>query len=466
MFKILALKEWRMAIRSRMLVTTLSSLLLLLGIAFTGARIQHSRLNKERAAANAHFREQWEQLQAGDPHSAAHYGTYLFKPLNTLSGFDKGVSDISGYSMRVEAHVQHSMATPPLRPADAYLRFGDLTMASVLQLFFPLFILCYCFNSYTQEQASGTLRLLLLQGAGKSALLAGKAGLHLAVINGVMLTGFLVYLPPLLLSADTPVTGSDLLRALLLVLVYAGYSSIFVLLAIAVSAMAKHSRQSLLILAGIWLLWQVMLPRLTAAIGESLYRLPSRQALQEKIDKAIRMGVNGDEPREARLAKLTQTLLQQYKVTDVSRLPVNFDAIRMQANEDYAQLVYDKYAAETDSIIRLQNNITRYAAFVDPYLAARSISMALCGTDYAHQWDLDMAARQYRNDFIRRLNNRLAYQGSAGQAFYREMPPFRYQPPGALQVLRSQGWMLLSLLLWLPGSVLLLNRSARHESIQ
>jgi ABC-2 type transport system permease protein len=466
MFKILALKEWRMAIRNRMLAATLFSLLLLLGIAFAGARLQHSRLHKERAASNAHFREQWEHLQADDPHSAAHYGTYLFKPLNTLSSFDKGLNDIAGYSMRVEAHVQHNMATPPLRPADAYLRFGDLTMASVLQLFFPLFILCYCFNSYTQEQASGTLRLLLLQGAGKPALLKGKAGLHLAVINGILLTGFLVYLPPLLLSAGGMITASDLLRAVLLILLYACYSSIFVLLAIAVSSIAKHARQSLLILAGIWLLWQVMLPRLTAAIGESLYPLPSRQALQEQIDKAIRMGIHGDEPREARLAKLTQSVLQQYKVADLRDLPVNFDAIRMQANEDYAQLVYDKYAAATDSIIRLQNSITRYAALAAPYLAIRSISMALCGTDYAHQWDLDKAARQYRNDFIRRLNNRLAYHGTAGQQFYREMPVFRYQPPGTLSVLRNQGWALLCLLLWLPASVLLLNRSARYESFQ
>ncbi|WP_298738510.1 DUF3526 domain-containing protein [uncultured Chitinophaga sp.] len=461
MLKILVLKEWRMALRSQTLAATLFPLLVLLGIAFTAGCIQQSRLHLERDSANAHFRMQWEQLKAGDPHSAAHFGTYLFKPLATLSSFDKGVDDISGYTMRVEAHIQHSMATPPLRPADAYLRFGNLTMASVLQLFFPLFILFYCYNSYTQEQASGTLRLLLLQGVGKAAILLGKAVLHLALVNGMLLCGLLLYLPPLLLSGSTPVS---IARILLLVICYACYGSIFLLLGMAVSAGARNGRQSLIILAGIWLLWNVIAPRLTAAIGERLHPLPSQHALQEKIEKAIRMGIHGDDPREERMEKLRERVLKQYQVSDERQLPVNFDAIRMQANEDYAQLVYDKYAAATDSIIRLQHSITRYVALADPYLAIRSISMTLCGTDYAHHWHFDTSARRYRNDFIRRLNMQLASKGKADENFYMATPQFDYHPPDTFTVLRGQVWQLLSLLLWLPLSFLLLKIAAGYET--
>jgi len=127
-------------------------------------------------------------------------------------------------------------------------------------------------------------------------------------------------------------------------------------------------------------------------------------------------------------------------------------------------MVYDKYALETDSIIRLQNNITRYAAVADPYLALRSISMALCGTDYAHHWYFDSSARRYRNDFIRRLNMQLAYKGKADQDFYKATPQFDYIPPDILTVFRGQAWLLLSLLLWLPLSVLLLKRSASYET--
>jgi ABC-2 type transport system permease protein len=280
------------------------------------------------------------------------------------------------------------------------------------------------------------------------------------LINGILLSGLLLFLTPLLLKSGI----TELVRILLLVICYACYSSIFVLLGMAVSARAKNGRQSLLILTGVWLLWNVLAPRLAAAIGESLHPLPSQHALQENIERAIRMGINGDDPREERLEKLKEQVLMQYHVKDVSQLPVNFDAIRMQANEDYAQMVYDKYALETDSIIRLQNNITRYAAVADPYLAIRSISMALCGTDYAHHWYFDSSARRYRNDFIRRLNMQLAYKGKADQDFYKATPQFDYIPPDILTVLRGQAWLLLSLLLWLPLSVLLLKRSASYET--
>ncbi|GAA0550936.1 ABC-2 type transport system permease protein [Chitinophaga japonensis] len=450
--------------RSGTLAAILLALLVLTGIAFASTRIQYKRLYLERTAANAQFRQQWEQLKAGDPHSAAHFGTWIFKPVTLLGSFDKGIDNVAGYTMRVEAHVQHNLATSPLRPADTYLRLGELTMANVLLLFFPLFILCYCFNSYTQEKASGTLQLLLLQGASRPAVLRSKAGLHLAVVNTMLLTMMLAFLPALLLGGGGPLNSGELLRILLLLACYACYCSIFVLLGVILSAIAGNARQALLIGCGIWLLWNVLLPRLSAAAGDVWHPLPSQHALEEKIEKAIKTGINGDDPREARLERLTRQVLKKYNVTDISSLPVNFDAIRLQSNEDYAQMVYGKYAAETDSTMRRQNNITRYAALADPFLAVRSISMALCGTDYDHHWHFDAAARSYRHTFIRRLNNQQAYGGgSSDQDFYRQMPRFHYEPPGLAAVLRSQLLPLLSLLLWLPGCLLLLNRIARHE---
>ena len=39
---------------------------------------------------------QWENLEEMNPHRAAHYGSYAFKPLNTLNSMDNGVDDITG----------------------------------------------------------------------------------------------------------------------------------------------------------------------------------------------------------------------------------------------------------------------------------------------------------------------------------------------------------------------------------
>ncbi|ACU62753.1 ABC transporter permease [Chitinophaga pinensis] len=476
MYLLLTTKEWLGGLRTYALPAVLLSLLVLLGIAFAGTHSRSEQISRNRSAANAHFRQQWEQLKTSDPHSAAHFGTYLFKPVMLLSNFDSGLETVTGTSMRIEAHVQHTMAAPVLRPADIYTRFGSLTIASVLQLFFPLFIIFSCYNSYTQEKTNGTLRLLLIQGATQSVILKSKTKYYLIAVNIMLLASLLIYLPALLFSGTTTTTTDQttLLSILCLIIAYSSYCSIFVMIAIAISAIAKNARQSLLLLTGCWLIWNILLPRLGAGIAGELHPLPSQYQQQEKMEKAIKMGIDGRSSREERIQQLTDATLKQYHVKSADQLPVNLHAILLQSSEDYAQMVYDIYTAKTDSIITLQNRYSNYLALVDPYLAIRNLSMALCGTDYLHQQQLDRAARQYRNDFIRRLNNELAYGGSktndshwkVNASFYSSIPPFHYKPPALIQVLASQWMMIAALLLWLAISICLLQIIARHAGIE
>ncbi|QJB32913.1 DUF3526 domain-containing protein [Chitinophaga oryzae] len=458
MFRTIAIKEWHMVLRNRTMAVTLLSALVLSGIAAAGSRLLYQQEQQQRETANRQFRQQWEQLRADDPHSAAHFGTYIFKPLTPLSRFDNGLESFTGNSLRIEAHVQHQMATPPLEPGDVYLRFGALTPATVLQLFFPLLLFFLCFNSYTQEKTSGTLRLMLIQGATPRHILRGKAAVYLGIMVLLLLLSMLLYFPTMTTTGNLPRIG-------LLVITYSCYASIFVILGLWLSAVARHAGQSLLLLCSIWLCWHILLPRLAAATGEALYPLPSQPYLQEKIDQAIKTGIDGNDPRDARTARLEQSVLQQYKVSSPAQLPVNFDAIRLQADEDYMQRVYEKYAAMTDSQIRRQNSVQRYLAAADPYLAVRSISMALCGTDYEHQYHFYQAAGAYRNRFIRRLNQAMAYGGAHERQLYQHAETFQYTPPATAQVLRGLWLPALSLLLWLLISISLLNRAARHASI-
>ncbi|TWV91270.1 DUF3526 domain-containing protein [Chitinophaga pinensis] len=474
MYLLLTTKEWLGGLRTYALPAVLLSLLLLLGIAFAGTHSRSAQVKKNRLAANAHFRQQWEQLKTGDPHSAAHFGTYIFKPVMLLSNFDSGLEPVTGTSMRIEAHVQHSMAAPALRPVDIYTRFGGLTIASILQLFFPLFIIFGCYDSYTQEKTSGTLGLLLIQGASQNIILKSKARYYLTAVNIILLISLLIYMPALLFSGTSSTDNTTLISILCLTVAYSIYCSIFVLLAIVVSAIAKNGRQSLLILTGCWLVWNILIPRLGAGIAAELHPLPSQYQQQEKIEKAIKMGINGHSPKEERQQQLIDATLKQYHVERTDQLPINLNAILLQASEDYAQMVYDIYNAKTDSIISIQNRYNNYLALADPYLAIRHLSMALCGTGYIQQQQLDNAARQYRNDFIRRLNNELAYGGSktddshwkVNAAFYQSIPPFHYQTPALSQVLKSQWVMIASLLLWLIISICLLQIIAQYAGIE
>lgn len=474
MFLLLTTREWLTGLRTYALPATLLTLVLLMGIAFART---HSRANQTanvRLTANQHFRQQWEQLQTGDPHSAAHFGTYIFKPASLLSSFDSGLEHFTGSSLRIEAHVQHGMATPAWRVTDTYLRFGELTPANVLLLFLPLLIIFACYNSYQQEKNTGTLKLLVIQGATPRRIIRSKVKYYLTVINGILLVSLFICLPLLLLSNLYTPTITTYSRLVLLIIIYVMYASIFVLIAISISVLVRNARQSLLLLTGIWLLWNIMVPRLGAGISGELYPLPSQHWLQDKIEKAIKTGIDGHTSREQRQQQVIDATLKQYHVKSADQLPVNLNAILMQAAEDYTQMVYDTYTAQTDSIIQVQNTFSNYLAFADPCMAARSISMALCGTGNLQQQDFYKAALAYRNDFIRRLNHQLAVSGKqpadhqeqAAASFYRTIPSFQYTPPDLTTVLQNQWPMIAALLLWLVISMGLLQIITHHASIE
>ncbi len=152
------------------------------------ARSQHSAhvmyFLQEQQEASATFRHQWDVLNVDNAHGAAHYGTYVFRPASLLYSFDKkGITDFTGNVYRIEAHKQHGFLTPPLPVSGSYARFGSLTVATVLQLFLPLFLIFLCFDMYTKRESWVHCTLLQLQGAGNGLLLAGKT------ITAMLLTG-------------------------------------------------------------------------------------------------------------------------------------------------------------------------------------------------------------------------------------------------------------------------------------
>lgn len=461
--QLIARKEWKAIWHNRSFLPGALVLLCIGLLAATVAWRKYQTAETARLTTSAQYRQQWEQQPAGDAHGAAHYGTMVFKPLTLPVVFDNGLNDLTGYAMRIEAHVQHNIATVPVRPADTYLRFGTLTIATVLQLFFPLFIIFCGYDACTREKESGTLRLLMIQGVSRQQLIIGKLRVYLTLNAGLLL--LMILLPAAFFITRATPNPEEYTKIAILLLLYLVYGGIFTLLSVGISGLTANSRQALVILLSIWLAGNVLLPRITAAYGEQRHPLPSREAFQAAIDKTLKSGWDGKTTMDMRKQQLEKHLLQQYGKDSVQQLPLNIEGLWLQTAEDYTQQVYEHALAATDSIIQLQNRPSSVMAWLDPYLAIRQLSMAVCGTDYFHQQHFAAAARNYRNDFIRRLNMKMAYGGSY-KDFYREMEVFQYTPPSTAVVLRQQlpavvaltGWLLLTAI----GIYLISSRQNNH----
>ncbi|MDE0394153.1 MAG: hypothetical protein OYK82_05180, partial [Gammaproteobacteria bacterium] len=93
--------------------------------------VQAREAQQELAAAQATARDHWESQGEKNPHSAAHYGIYAFKPRLALSFVDEGVDPYAGTSVWLEAHRQNDFLLRPAQDATAAQRVGALTAAQV-----------------------------------------------------------------------------------------------------------------------------------------------------------------------------------------------------------------------------------------------------------------------------------------------------------------------------------------------
>ena len=57
---------------------------------------QNDKQLEAQKIAHEHIRLQWDQMEASNPHSAAHYGSYAFKSPSVLNSIDEGINSVTG----------------------------------------------------------------------------------------------------------------------------------------------------------------------------------------------------------------------------------------------------------------------------------------------------------------------------------------------------------------------------------
>ncbi len=182
--QLIANKEFTATLRDRRFVVAgIVVLLLLLVATWTGFR-NYQSLAKKRTQANQSARAAWLGQPEKNLHSAAHYGTFAFRPKSDLSFLDFGLDTYTGSSVYLEGHRQNDAKFSQAEDATSLIRFGEMTVAFVLQLLIPLLIIFLCFNAFTQEREENTLKILLSQGASVQTIFWGL--LKLLLMTGLV----------------------------------------------------------------------------------------------------------------------------------------------------------------------------------------------------------------------------------------------------------------------------------------
>ncbi|MBN8731282.1 MAG: DUF3526 domain-containing protein [Acidobacteria bacterium] len=432
---------------------------LLLG-AFALGWQHYSEVNAQHEAARKSTRQDWLHQGDKNPHSAAHYGVYAFKPKMPLSLVDHGVDPYVGVASWLEAHKQNEFRFKPAQDATAIQRLGEMTGATVLQLLIPMLIVLLTFPAFSSEREQGTLRQLLSLGVRPAQLAWGKAlGIALA-LSVLLVPATLLGSAALALSADQGAMAASWPRAAIMALGYLAYFAFFVAISLAVSAVAPSSRFALVALLGVWIFNGLVVPKAVSDIARLLHPTPSAMEFARQIEHDIENGINGHDTTDQRAEELKQRLLKQYNVDSVEKLPVNFNGIRMQEGEEHGNDVFDKHYTALWQTFERQRQVHELAALAAPVLAVRSLSMSMAGTDFAQHAHFAKAAEEYRRVLNRKMNLEIAHHQkpddsgfTRGEDFWATMPDFQYTAPDLAWILSRQrlslallaGWMVASL---------------------
>lgn len=463
----IARKEFRELLREgRFRIATGLVAVLLVTAVFTSYNYYRS-VRQQHAQAREVARNLWVGQEEKNPHSAAHFGSYVFKPKYPLALIDQGVDKFTGISIFLEAHNRNEARFMAAADQTGLSRFGDLSPDFILLFILPLLIILMGYNAFTRERENGTLGLLKSQGITPLQLALGKwQGLYLPIL---LLTGGCFLLAGILLGNLQDFGVFQPLGLFVLMGVYLAYYAVLVNLTLLTSALCRRSGIALVALLTVWITVCLAVPKAASNLAESLHPYPTAQEFASRVTADKEAGLDGHNPWSQEAKLLEKQTLEKYGVDSLHQLPFNFDGYRMQKGEEHEAQVYFKHYAHLKSQYEKQTGVYRAAAFLSPFLPTRFLSMAVARTDYQTHWNFADAAEKYRLKMMAALNTDFAENSRYGDWSYRaeaelwsNIPEFRYEPPAYRKIMTQQASNILVLLLWLVLSFTALTLAVRR----
>ena len=437
----IARDEWRRLRRERAAVLALAVLLLLWAVAAFTAWDRQQNIQADRSRRQAQADHAFQTQPDRHPHRMVHYGQFVFRPIQPLAAFDPGVEAYTGHTLFLEGHRQNSANFADVRQSSLLLRFGALTPAAVLQVLAPLLLIFLGHAAIARERESGTLRLLLAQGATPRQVVLGKL-LGLAGVAAVVLAPPLAGLAAVALAGAVPAGVAALLAAGYLSWMLAWAAAIA-----AVSACCTRAQTALAVLLVAWAASVVALPRLAAETASASLPLPTRFETDIAIARDLAQIGDSHDADDPYFQDFRRGVLARYGVDRVEDLPLNYKGLLAMEGERLSARLFDQYTrASFDRQEAQLAQVDRWAV-LGPVIALQRLSTTLSGTDLHSHRRFTNAAEQHRYRFVQQLNQlqaeKLSYAGDRssrdnriGHGHWQAIADFHHEAEPARDALR------------------------------
>jgi ABC-2 type transport system permease protein len=426
---------------------------MLLSSAAALVEVQQSARSKRTIAAQE--RERWLGQGEIDPHAAAHYSIYAFKPSLPLQAVDPGIVPFVGEAVWLEAHLQNDLLFRPQQDARPFERFGLVDPAGLLTRFGPLAIFLLAFAAAARERERGVVGLALGTAVIPRVYVAAKAIAVMTIASTV------IVLPVVLAGAASTAAsgaydGDTLLRLGAWTLGALAYVAALSLIGVAICLVARSAPIAFGALLFVWVAFVLAALPAASAAAERQQPLPSFQRVKLVVaEEAPAYWL--PEPGERMMA----TLLARYGAVRESEVPdINTRGLLLDGMERHAHEVFDREIGGFYDRVAAQD--AAYAAFgwLSPAVAFDAASASFAGTDFVHHRDFLDFAEQYRRTLVNRMNaDLIPHPAVDGREhtndieLWSQIPQFAYAPLPLSTALRTSMAAWLALAGWVVAAV-------------
>ncbi len=413
--------------------------------------------------------ELWRSQPDRHPHRVAHYGSMVFKPVSPLNFIDAGVNPFVGNALFLEAHRQNSSSIKQFQFGASNLALGYPSLATLILALWPLVLITLAYSTFSGERERGTLKMALVLGVPWRAMFFGKAfayGLISMTLLVILFGGVAFLLLQMAASADL------WLRFGALFFLYNIYCGIWVAAVVSVSAISRTNQQSLWSLLCAWLLAVVLIPRFIPTISQTLHPLPDRATFDVALATTLEKLGNSHDPDDPHFSGFREQVLQQYNVSSVEQLPVNWRGLVMAEGERLTSVAFHTHYNELHGQFARQDSLRDKLAWLSPYALVKLLSSRLAGTAAADFYEFERQAETFRYDMIQQLNRHhthdIRFENDRQQKLDRhallDFSGFEFQPVSMANNARS-GVFVLYLIPWLALMLYLGSRRKLARSV-
>lgn len=461
MLKTFILKELREIFRDKILIISAFSLLLLLFLSLTVSYLYSTTLNKQIDAANETSRDQWDSQGDKNQHSAAHYGIYLFQPKSANSFWDYGIEKFAGSTIFIEPHGRNSPQFKVVEDSPILAKWEEFTPSFVLLVLFPLMIIWICSGAISKEYEARTFEFLMSQGISWKKLILAKTLSRWIIL--LLLTVPTILIMIVVLQFFTT-TSFDWQVWSLIGIVYLLFLGVFIHISLLCSAHLKNTTAAILTMLGFWLFTVWIVPRLCAELSQNQIPLISEWQFNNNLHEEIEeKGINRHDQSNPRTKAFTQTVLQDYGVSEISELPINFNGLILQESEEFNNKIINRHYEKLFETYDKQSKFIQRLSFISPFMLSKQLSMSLSKTDLYSFLHFQKEADRYRKLFNKTINNDLINSGSVKEqrfirdsSFWKEIPQFKYKPITLNEIVIEYWLSFILLFIWFLISLSLL----------